>query len=59
MTVEANGRKQNEKAGVFRYLFVLLVILYFLLLFGERTAAVEMGFTADAPFWTKDDPARW
>ena len=59
MTVEANGRKQNEKAGVFRYLFVLLVILYFLLLFGERTAAVVMGFTADEPFWTKDDPARW
>lgn len=41
------------------YPIILFCLLYFIVLYIERTIAAVMGFVSDKPFYSGDDPAQW
>ena len=58
MTVCTENTRGN-RTDARLYLFILFCLLYFIILFGERTAAVIVGFVSENTFTSGSDPAQW
>ena len=58
-TIPETGIIKNSKTGWLKYSVILSCVVYIVILYAERLAAVIIGFTSAEPFYTGSNAAQW